>query len=60
MDEGLVWNTPENHCPEGSDDEIFWLLVRSGEEMRRDLDYMRGLLAELEASPRWQFQLLAT
>lgn len=42
----------------GIDPNLMELLL-SGDEMRRDLDYMRQLLAELEEADDWQFHLLS-
>lgn len=46
----------QNHCFSHVDAEHLLALISAGAEMRRDDDYMRQILLDMEASPNWQFE----
>lgn len=43
----------ENRCFRIDWDETFWALIQKGTDMKRDDDYLRELLLELEAGDDW-------
>lgn len=43
----------KNRCFDIAWDESFWVLIQMGAKVKRDDDYIRALLLEMEASAEW-------